>query len=88
MHIPFSFITASLGRLVTYLMLIYEAKQLSSSEKSLLREYDGSPNHQLTKHIAADSLIKKGLIVMSTQNRALFSEKGDKIKAMLEKWNL
>jgi hypothetical protein len=75
------------GKIISYAILIYEAKNLSNQEKSVIRKYSCNPSYPMTKEVGTDDLIKKSIAAMSTNNRAIFTEKGLKIKAILEKFN-
>ena len=76
-----------IGKVISQTILIYEAKSLTEEEKLIIKNYDGSPSLPLTKEQGADNLIKKSIVTMSTMNRAIFTEKGQKIKTILEKLN-
>ena len=76
-----------IGKAISYIVLIYEAKNLTENEKSIIKNYNDSPNFSMTKEKGVDDLIKKSIVSMSTMNRAVFTEKGQKIKIILEKFN-
>jgi hypothetical protein len=76
-----------IGKAISYAVLIYEAKSLTEEEKSIIKNYEGSPSFPMTKEQGTDDLIKKSIVSMSTMNRAVFTEKGQKIKTILEKYN-
>jgi hypothetical protein len=75
-----------IGKAISYAVLIYEAKNLSKEEKSIIRDYDGSPSFPMTNETATDELVKKSIVAMSTKNRAVFTEKGRKMKKIVEKY--
>lgn len=76
-----------IGWVVQYAALLYDAFRLSGEEKELLKKYDGTASHAITKENggkSADALIKVGAIAMSTTNRALFTTKGERLKRVIE----
>ena len=67
--------------------LICELMSLTLQERMILKKYSNIPNHQLTKEVKVDSLIRKSIVIMATQNRALLTEKGLKIKSLIEQFS-
>lgn len=76
-----------LGRIMEEIILLHEAYGLSKKERQIVKDYT-EKTFELEKNPHTDNLIRKNIAAKATNNRVIFTVKGEKLKKVVKRYRL